>query len=291
MPKLWLGTAQFGLNYGVSNATGKVPADEVEKILNRASELGVEGLDTAPAYGTSEELLGELGAPRKFQIVTKTPQLKYDVLTAEHGSIIRQSLDASLDKLKTDHVHGLLIHWSRDLLAPGGDHIYCALDALKADGSVGGIGVSVYEPDELFIIFSRYEIDFVQFPLNIFDQRFLRPDVTDACRKARVSIHSRSSFLQGLLLMSPEALANRVVHARSRLAEFRNAARAVDRTPLELCLAFVASVSVLDAVVCGVAGLDELDEIAAAFGRPLNCKFDAARFATDDLDVVDPRRW
>jgi aryl-alcohol dehydrogenase-like predicted oxidoreductase len=177
------------------------------------------------------------------------------------------------------------------LLAPGGDHVYYALDALKGDGSVESIGVSVYEPDELCTILSRYRIDLVQFPLNIFDQRFLRPDVTGACQKAGVSIHTRSSFLQGLLLMPPEAVPKRVVHARSRLAEFRDAARAIERTPLEICLGFLASISVVDAVVCGVAGLDELDEIAAAFGLPLHCKFDAARFATDDLDVIDPRRW
>ena len=57
--KLGLGTAQFGLDYGVSNRNGKTPASEVAAILRAALAHGIEVLDTAPLYGDSEASLGQ----------------------------------------------------------------------------------------------------------------------------------------------------------------------------------------------------------------------------------------
>ena len=51
MNKIALGTVQFGLDYGVNNKRGKIPADEVFRILDKAAEAGIDTLDTAHAYG------------------------------------------------------------------------------------------------------------------------------------------------------------------------------------------------------------------------------------------------
>ena len=57
--KIILGTVQFGLNYGVANKTGKLGEDEIPAILLKASEAGINTIDTAYSYGNSEELLGK----------------------------------------------------------------------------------------------------------------------------------------------------------------------------------------------------------------------------------------
>ena len=54
-----LGSAQFGLNYGITNKKGKVSEQELVKILELAAESGITTIDTAPAYGSSEETLGK----------------------------------------------------------------------------------------------------------------------------------------------------------------------------------------------------------------------------------------
>ena len=54
LPQLCLGTAQFGLPYGITNQTGKVPEGEVRKMLKLAAESGIQLLDTAQAYGAAE---------------------------------------------------------------------------------------------------------------------------------------------------------------------------------------------------------------------------------------------
>ena len=58
--KIILGTAQFGMNYGINNSMG-VPEDkDVSSILDYAHKNGINTLDTAIAYGNSEERLGKL---------------------------------------------------------------------------------------------------------------------------------------------------------------------------------------------------------------------------------------
>ena len=59
--RLALGTAQFGLAYGINNKSGQTQLSEVQSILSEAKRCGVDTLDTAAAYGQSEEVLGSTG--------------------------------------------------------------------------------------------------------------------------------------------------------------------------------------------------------------------------------------
>ena len=68
--RIGLGTVQMGLAYGVANTTGQPALAEVNAILTNASELGIDLLDTASAYGNSEEVIGKL-ADGQFKIVSK----------------------------------------------------------------------------------------------------------------------------------------------------------------------------------------------------------------------------
>ncbi len=69
-----LGTVQFGIDYGISNKSGKVSLDEQKRILNFAKKNGVDLLDTAINYGDSEKNLGLCGI-KQFKVVTKIPEI------------------------------------------------------------------------------------------------------------------------------------------------------------------------------------------------------------------------
>ena len=56
--RFMLGTVQLGLNYGMANTTGKPSEETAHEILRTAHDVGVTVLDTAAAYGTSEEVVG-----------------------------------------------------------------------------------------------------------------------------------------------------------------------------------------------------------------------------------------
>ena len=78
MSKLSIGTAQFGLDYGIANKLGKVSFDEVQKILSEAKRHNIDTIDTAAAYGNSESVLGTSGV-EQFDIITNLPEIPDNV--------------------------------------------------------------------------------------------------------------------------------------------------------------------------------------------------------------------
>ena len=71
-PELCLGTAQFGLNYGVTNSDGQVDKIEIQNILAAAVANNISYLDTAQAYGEAESLLGSCKPKNSlFRIASK----------------------------------------------------------------------------------------------------------------------------------------------------------------------------------------------------------------------------
>ena len=72
--KISIGTVQFGMDYGIANKIGKTSFSEASKILDEASKLGINKIDTASVYGNSEIILGKIGVD-KFKVTTKIPSV------------------------------------------------------------------------------------------------------------------------------------------------------------------------------------------------------------------------
>ena len=68
--RISLGTAQFGLDYGISNKSGKIEPKEVDKILSFAKKNGIKSIDTAQAYGESETVLGKYDINKLSSIIS-----------------------------------------------------------------------------------------------------------------------------------------------------------------------------------------------------------------------------
>ena len=81
MPDLALGTAQFGLNYGITNVGGQVTTADATLLLNHAEDVGVTFIDTAQAYGNAEFVLCDaLPANHSFRIISKLPPNPFTTL-------------------------------------------------------------------------------------------------------------------------------------------------------------------------------------------------------------------
>lgn len=289
--KLGLGTAQFGLDYGITNAAGKTPAAEVARILEEAHARGVRMLDTASLYGDSEAALGKsMPAGHAFRIVTKTPKFASGFGPAE-ARALEESFAASLKALGVTRVYGLLAHQADDLLSPGGERFLDALRALKDRGLVSKIGASVYSGSQIGGLLARGGIDLVQLPFNVLDQRPLREGHLKRLKEAGVEIHSRSVFLQGLLLMDPAAMPAYFGPLRATLEGFRATAAAHGLSPLQAALAFVAGRPEIDHFVVGVCDLAQFREIlAAAQALPREAP-DLSAFRCDEERFVNPSLW
>ena len=112
---LGLGSVKFGRNTGVKYPTNfKIPDDDaVLALLSQAHELGINFIDTAPAYGNSEERIGALLSKRQDWIIsTKVGEEFIDGesffdFSAQH---VRLSIERSLQRLNTDYLDIVLIH-------------------------------------------------------------------------------------------------------------------------------------------------------------------------------------
>ncbi len=199
--RLALGTVQFGLNYGMTASSDKVSLTEARRILDEAADIGMNTLDTAIAYGNSEAVLGQIGV-QEFNIVTKLSGLPDDL--ANVGDWVKTQIHASLERLGVDRVHAVLLHRPDQLTGPIGAELYKAMLGLKAEGLAVKIGVSIYAPDELDVYCEHFDIDIVQAPLNILDRRLIESGWAAKLRRRGIELHSRSAFLQGLLLLQAE---------------------------------------------------------------------------------------
>jgi aryl-alcohol dehydrogenase-like predicted oxidoreductase len=104
-----------------TNAFSESKRDELGALLKRMVELGGSVVDTAPAYGESEQVIGELladlGIRERIFLATKLtagpmPGPKTDARVPDIDALgyARQSLDRSLERLRTDHIDLLQVH-------------------------------------------------------------------------------------------------------------------------------------------------------------------------------------
>lgn len=290
-PKIGLGTVQFGQPYGISNSQGQTPIEEVKKILSFATKHAMSVLDTAAVYGESETILGQL-LPNQhtFDIVTKVPALGVSSITERESEKVRESFFTSLRRLKQPSIYGLLMHDANDFLASNGQLLMGALLALKEEGLVKKIGVSVYTPEQVDRIVSRYPIDLIQLPLNVFDQRFLLNGQLRGLKKQGVEIHARSIFLQGLLLMESEYVPTALMALFKECIERYHAFRkGRGLTLLQSALNFVMGVKEVDHVIVGVNHLAQLQEICQHV--PVSSVNDYRSYAVEDERLINPSLW
>ncbi|WP_424096627.1 aldo/keto reductase [Moorena producens] len=284
--KLALGTVQFGLPYGVANQQGQVSLEEANAILNQAWSAEIDTLDTAIAYGSSEQRLGDMGV-NHWRIVSKLPSLPEGQTNVPVW--VEQSLEESLKRLKIDKLYGLLLHRPKDLLSSQGQTLYNSLCALKERGWVQKIGISIYGPEELEALVAEFEFDMVQAPFNVLDRRLIQSGWLARLHQSGVEVHVRSMFLQGLLLMAPAARPVQFGRWNTLWHQWQQWLADTNLTPLQACLRFGLNQPGIDRVLVGVDSLVQFQEILEAatgdipeFPDTLYC---------DDLDLINPARW
>tara|TARA_R110000787_G_scaffold63679_3_gene143363 strand:- start:99246 stop:100172 length:927 start_codon:yes stop_codon:yes gene_type:complete len=288
--KLGLGTVQFGRDYGVSNATGQVADAEVRAILARAQAAGIAVLDTAAGYGAAETVLGRTATDWPDQsIVTKTCVLRDMGAGMDPARAVQETFAGSLKRLGRPSVYALMAHLADELLSSDGDAMWAAMASIKAGGGAQKIGASCYTPDEAQALLDRYPIEILQLPMNIFDQRMVASGMLDACYAKGVEVHVRSAFLQGLILMDPDALPDGFASAQASLRALRRAANEAGVSPLALALRFVLNQPAVARVIVGVTSVRELNEILAA--ADTECAVDFAALAVDQISLITPSMW
>ena len=193
--KISLGTAQFGINYGINKK--KINFKEIKKIIDYSNKTKIKKIDTAIAYGKSEKILGSFSL-KNWSITTKIPAYRSSYGDPEKWT--KDQINSSLNSLRVKRLHGVLFHNTNDLFNSNGKKIYKALLNIKKRGLIKKIGISIYDFKNLNKILKIFKIDIVQVPFNIIDRRLLKSSLLDLQKRNKIELQVRSIFLQGLLL-------------------------------------------------------------------------------------------
>lgn len=292
-PTLCLGTAQFGLPYGITNTTGTVPEKEVSEILKQAQLAGISLLDTAQAYGDAESVLGRnLPAGHSFQLISKLSPQPQRNFTREDLLKWQHSLQNSLIHLGVTSIDAILLHSTDDLRKPGSEYLVNWLHELRESGVVQRLGVSIYEADDLKGIPNDL-LDIVQLPLSIYDQRLLNDGTIDHLKSQGCAVHARSIYLQGLLLTEsknwPAWISPEIRNHHMSLEKF-----AYDRDIdlLSCVLGFALDQEAIEAIVVGLCSCLELQQLikSCKAGSPFtNKEWTSWSLSCDNF--LDPRCW
>jgi aryl-alcohol dehydrogenase-like predicted oxidoreductase len=258
---------------------------QVHDILRIASNAGIDTLDTAIAYGESETSLGTLGVA-SWRIVSKLPQLPDG---ADARKWVPEQVRASLQRLGVPELHAILLHRPAQLFQPGGDVLLEALRSTQSAGLARKIGVSIYDPAELRPLLELGRIDIVQAPLNVLDRRIVETGWAARLHQLGVELHTRSAFLQGLLLMSDAQRPSQFSRWRAVWEQWSDWLEQSCMKPVEGCIRYALSVEEADRVVVGVDSAEQLQEIlrAAEGPAPLPPVWEAPL----DPALINPAHW
>lgn len=283
MPKLLLGAASFGSRYGIAN-TSFASESEVKEIVLEAKKLGIQGFDTAPAYGDSEQLLGTADL-RGFLLYSKISGFASPV--AFRANV--QSVRDSVSRLGVDMLEGVTFHSSEAFLRNPKESLE-TIEFLTDEGLIRSWGVSVYEVDELHRVLDAAQPHYIQCPTNVLDQRFLSEAVLARVRERDVALQARSLFLQGLLLTNPHDLPPRFKAWKREVILVHDYAKTHGLSVIELCILSIGGRAEVSQTVVGVNSLKQVNELGSLNTNTVAFD-DLAHLASDDEMLIDPRRW
>jgi len=276
MQHLAIGTAQWGLDYGATNAHGRISDSNLDQLIQALLAAGVTELDTAPGYGDSELRIGARGLT---DLAVQTKVSAKGRSTREILSYVVQSVQ----RLGRTQVDSLLVHDWFELTMQEREHTADALGEALASGMTLKVGISAYSAEDIESALSTIpQLKRVQIPLNILDQRFIRvgESYTD------IEFQARSIFLQGLLL-SPKHMEH-----NPELEAVAQRAQSMGLSLLDFAMYFISHQDWLHSILIAPTSSHELNEILQSIEQVKGIpETTLDEFASQDLSLIDPRTW
>lgn len=282
-----IGSVQFGIDYGISNNSGKMDSNSLDSLANYMSEFGICEFDTASSYGKSEALIGKhfIQNPNflNTKVVTKFSLDKH----YELGDIERL-LKISLNNLQVKTLFGLLVHRFNDYKSY--PELMNELLKLRLQGLIENIGFSIYSTEELEIILeNKLDINIIQIPFNIFDKRFER--YFDELASRNIKIYARSIFMQGLVFLDLNQINQNLPLASKYLKFLKNISDNYRFSILSICFNYVFLKSKIDKLIIGIDNplhLKKIIQTVNDFDKSHNIFKELDEFKTkkDDLYLI-----
>ncbi len=285
--KISIGTAQFGKKYGISNISGKTKKSEIGKILKIAKQRNINLIDTAQNYLNVENRLASYHL-NDFKISTKISDInRVNIETNKH--FIYNKIIHSLQNLKIKKIDTIFLHNTNDLLSKNGDKYFEDLIKSKKNNLVNKIGITVYSTKEINEIISNFDIDVVQCPFNIFDNRLVETGMYNQLVNKKIEIEVRSIFLQGLLLMNADKIPLQFQSFQKLFKLWFEFLKKNQICQLDACINFVKKYKKIKRIIIGVENSNQFLEIIKSFNK--NNYIDFPKMSSNQIKLINPNLW
>lgn len=283
--KLILGTVQLGLDYGINNISGKPTRKNAFAILEEAYSQRIKYLDTAAAYGDSEEVIG------KFHNVF---QKRFPILTKFHpkgGDDVSKLVSSALGRLNVPEIEVMFFHSYQDY-KDNPKLVDDLLIEVKA-GRVNKIGVSVYSNEEIENLLDVRDIKVIQAPFNLLDNESKRREIFERAKAGGKEIHTRSVFLQGLFFKDTESLPEKLNPLKLQLQKITGLAQESNLSIASLALNYVLSKNYIDGVLIGVDNEQQLKSNMAVLEQtiPQSLIKEIDNIQVSSVELLNPAEW
>jgi aryl-alcohol dehydrogenase-like predicted oxidoreductase len=282
--KLILGTVQFGLDYGINNKFGKPTQEQVHEIFDLAFDCGVKILDTAEAYGNTQEIIGNYHKSNnsRFEINTK--------FTVSSKSIENQ-VNSNIRLLNVDQINTLYYHSFDDFV--NYPELLIQLKQLEKQGQIKHIGLSIYNNTELRAAIYCEDISVIQIPFNLLDNYKQKVELLKLAKQKGKIIQARSVFLQGLFFMPFLEVPAKLIPLLPYLQKVQEVAREFDVSVEHLSLSYALQKLELDNIIIGVDTIDQLTRNInnSKVPVPINALKKIDDINVLEVDLLYPKNW
>lgn len=277
----------MGIPYGINNTIGKIQTRDSIKILNYAFNHGIRYLDSAESYGNAHEIIGlfhKENPQKKFKIITKLP---HSLETNIHVKV-----DSYLKEMNVTEIDTLMFH-SYHSYNDYGNSNKKYINDLRLSGKIKSFGVSVYTNKEIEKVIQDKNVDIIQFPFNLLDNKNLREGVMKKVKSSGKMIHTRSAYLQGLFFKDQESEDLIIKKLSSELSFLKDLSKEFQIPINKLALNYCLQQPLIDNVIIGVDSVRQLKENIQTSYEQLSErileKIDEIKITNQDL--INPSLW
>ncbi len=280
-----IGSAQIGQDYGIAGSNHLNSKKNAIKFIQRAIKNNFLSFDTASSYGYSEEYIGHAteNIDEEIKIYTKIPKLKEDsILIAE------EHFNESLKKLKKRLIEGLFLHNPLDWEINGMKNF---LIQLKKKNQIKKLGLSIYDEKDIPL---DKNLDLIQIPGNIFNQRLLRSPKLLNFNKNGGTVIIRSIFIQGLIFLDNNSFPKNLITLQKPILELRELVLDNNITIEALAIKTIEKLCPYGKLVIGCNDIMQLEILLKATNTNINNNIleEAINIGRKyDSILWDPRNW
>ena len=282
--KIIIGSANFSNKYGINKS--KVSSiTELKKIINYCKKNRIYNIDDALSYGNAKtvfkkvdtqglKFISKIKLPKKYKLIKN---LKLYFL-----NIIKESLKVrGQKKYSCLLAHEVSKDKKKNIL------ILDILNFIKKKKLTNKIGISAYNPEEVYSILSLTKVDVVQIPFNIFDRRLISSGLINTLAKKKIEIQVRSIFLQGALLSKKTPPKLKKYDKTFNYWQKWCIKKKLNK--VKICLHFVKSFNKISSIIIGINDIEQLKEIIKFLKeKTIDTGY---KNIIKNNNIIDPRKW